>query len=490
MPVVPALVSLNGVAEVLTVEGIKCYREHLTPYVTPEKMWRRGIFPWQRCIGRVLAPHKFLAFHDPVSFTSEVRIMFDELFTSRQAIDRHSNSPLLEERLRYLAHCGAQGSTISSLRLIAQHLLVFIEQFDLEVEHNVGLEQIQKAANVWVGSRPQAHGMTNCWYGRMRFISDAKKWLAFLGRLRLPVVPARPYKRLIDAFCDALSRDRGLAQATIRIHRWHIEQFFDRYWQNNRPFSDICIRDIDAAISRKGEQDFYSRVSIANYVGVLRVFFRYAEQRGWCSRGLAAAIMCPRVFADEGLPKGPSWGEVQDLLAATEGDDPKHIRDRAIIMLFAVYGFRVGDVRALRLEDINWEKELICVTRPKSRRRHTYPLSYTVGEAILRYLKEVRPHTSHREIFLTLRAPIGPIGSGALYDLVSDRLVSLGVSLKHHGPHSLRHACASRLLAQGLSMKEIGDHLGHRKQDTTRVYAKVDLAGLRTVADFDIGGVL
>ncbi len=89
-----------------------------------------------------------------------------------------------------------------------------------------------------------------------------------------------------------------------------------------------------------------------------------------------------------------------------------------------------------------------------------------------------------------MKAPIRPIGSGVLYDLVSDRLQALGVTSKHHGPHALRHACATRLLAQGLSMKQIGDHLGHRKLDTTRVYAKVDLAGLRQVADFDIGGVL
>jgi integrase/recombinase XerD len=416
--------------------------------------------------------------------------MFDQLFTSQPAIQRHRNSPLLEERLRYLAHCSGQGSSRSSLRLIAQHMLVFIEQFDLESRRDVSLEQIAQSAKIWVGSRPYAHGMTDCEYGRMRFSSDAKKWLAFLGRLRVPAVPTRPYTALIDEFCDHLNQDRGLAEATIRIHRWHISQFLERYGQQSRPFLDIRIRDIDAAIARKGEQDRYSRVSIAHYVGTLRVFFRYAEQRGWCSRGLAAAIMCPRVFAEEGLPKGPSWEDVQRLLARTEGDDPKHVRDRAIIMLFAVHGFRVGDVRALRLEDLDWKEELICFRRPKSRRQQSYPLSYAVGEAILRYLKEVRPRTSHRQIFLTLRAPIQPLGSGALYDLVSDRLVSLGVSLKHHGPHTLRHACASRLLAQGLSMKEIGDHLGHRKLDTTRVYAKVDLAGLRRVANLDLGGVL
>lgn len=416
--------------------------------------------------------------------------MFDQLFKSPRAIDRHSKSPLLEQRLRYLAHCAEQGSTRSSLRLIAQHLLVYIDLLDLEAGDEISLEQIHRAAIKWVGSQPYAHNMTDCWYGRMRFISDAKQWLGFLGRLRLPEALPRPYAHLIEEFSDHMIRDRGLARATVRIYCWYLGQFLERFWQQQRPFGDISIRDIDAAIARKSEQDGYARISIAHYVAALRVFFRYAEQRRWCAHGLAAAIMSPHLFADEGLPKGPSWDSVRCLLTSTEGDEPKNIRDRAIIMLFAVYGMRVGEVRALRLEDLNWEKELICVTRPKPRRQQFYPLSYTVGEAILRYLTEVRPRVAYREVFLTLRAPVRPMGSGALYDLVSDRLRAMDVSLKHHGPHSLRHACAVRLLAEGMSMKEIGDHLGHRKLDTTRVYAKVDLQGLRQVADFDIGGLL
>jgi integrase/recombinase XerD len=417
--------------------------------------------------------------------------MFDQLFTSPRAIDRHSKSSLLEERLRYLAHCAAHGSTRSSLRLIAQHLLVFVEQFELTAGHNVSLETVQSIAAAWVGSSPRAHCVADGRWGRVRFISDAKNWLNFLGRLHVPVESPRPYAHLIDEFCDHLLRDRGLSLSTVRVHRWCIGQFLERFWQERRPFSAIWIRDIDAAIARKGEQDSYSRASIAHYAGVLRVFFRYAEQRGWCARGLATAIMRPRIFAGEELPRGPAWEDVQRLLAGTVGGHAKSIRDRAIIMLFAVYGLRVGDVRALRIEDFDWEKELISVRRPKSRRRQTYPLSHTVGEAILRYLKEVRPRTPHREVFLTLKAPIRPIGSGALYDLVSDRLAAMGVSsLRHHGPHALRHACASRLLAEGLSLKEIGDYLGHRKLDTTRAYAKVDLAGLRVVADFGLGEVL
>jgi integrase len=146
-------------------------------------------------------------------------------------------------------------------------------------------------------------------------------------------------------------------------------------------------------------------------------------------------------------------------------------------------------VRALRLEDLDWEQELLYVTRPKPRRRQTYPLSYTVGEAILRYLQDGRPQSPHRELFLTVRAPIVPLSSGVLYDLVAERLRPLALPLPHYGPHALRHACAQRLLGEGLSMKVIGDHLGHRKTDTTRGYAKIDLAGLRQVADFDLGAV-
>jgi len=418
--------------------------------------------------------------------------MFNELFTAPKAVDRYSSGPLLEERLGYLAHCAAQGSTRSSLRLIAQHQLVLVDYLHLQEADSISVEQIQAAADLWVGRRPQphTHNATDHRHGRWRFISDARQWLSFLGRLRPIEAPRRPYADLIEGFVDHMIREKGLSRHTVRIRCWHVEQFLHRFWERHRSFDEVTIADIDAAVARKGDQDGYARTSIQNCINSLRAFFRYAEQRDWCRPGLAAAIMSLHLFADEGLPKGPAWSDVQLLLAKTTGDQPKDVRDRAIIMLFAIYGMRVGEVRGLKLEDFDWEKELIYLTRPKPRRRQSYPLSYTVGEAILRYLKIVRPRTSHREVFLTVKAPFEPLSSGSLYDLVSDRLRPLGVSLPHYGPHSLRHACATRLLAEGLSMKEIGDHLGHRKADTTRVYAKVDMAGLRQVADFDLGGLL
>ena len=131
--------------------------------------------------------------------------------------------------------------------------------------------------------------------------------------------------------------------------------------------------------------------TIQTYASTLRAFFRYAEGRGWCRPGLAAAIMAPRVFPYEALPVGPSWDDVNRLLAAAQGDRPADIRDRALLMLLAVYGLRAGEVVGLRLEDFDWEREVLTVPHGKRQKPRTYPLCRPVGDAVLRYLREVRP---------------------------------------------------------------------------------------------------
>jgi len=166
------------------------------------------------------------------------------------------------------------------------------------------------------------------------------------------------------------------------------------------------------------------------------------------------------------------------------------IRDKAITMLFAVYGFRSTEVATLRFEDIDWEQSLLSVSRVKRRGRQTYPLVSLVGNAIVRYINEVRQQSLCREIFLTLTPPYRPISRGGLYQVISHRMKALGIQAPHLGPHSLRHSCATHLVAEGFSLKEIGDHLGHRCSSATRIYAKVDLPRLREVATFDIGGLL
>jgi integrase/recombinase XerD len=92
------------------------------------------------------------------------------------------------------------------------------------------------------------------------------------------------------------------------------------------------------------------------------------------------------------------------------------------------------------------------VRRPKQRRQQDYPLVTEVGEAILRYLQRTRPRCSSRSLFLTMRAPIRPLVASSLHFLVRKRMTALNICCPRRNPHALRHACATHLVAEGLSV--------------------------------------
>jgi integrase/recombinase XerD len=136
---------------------------------------------------------------------------------------------------------------------------------------------------------------------------------------------------------------------------------------------------------------------------------------------------------------------------------------------------------------LHWRHRTIRLFRLKRRQPQTYPLVPSVTEALARYIDTVRPRTSHQQVFIGLNAPQRPLTRAAIYHTVSRRFLALDIRVPHHGPYALRHACAARLVAEGLTLKEIGDHLGHRSTSATRTYAKADLAALKEAGDFDLG---
>jgi integrase/recombinase XerD len=294
--------------------------------------------------------------------------------------------------------------------------------------------------------------------------------------------------KLLEDFAAAMRQERGLAISTISRTCHAIAQFLLWCGQKDLPLAELRIDSVDEFLASKGQQGCV-RISIRSQAQWLRGFLRHAERRGWCKRGIADAILSPRIYQQEGLPAGPTWEQTQALIASVSGQRASAVRDRAILMLLAVYGLRSGDVSRLRLEDLDWEREILIVAHPKQRRARQYPLIHSVGEAIVAYFREVRPRCQRREVFLTLKQPFRPLSQGALWNVVGVRLKKLGATARHLGPHSLRHACATHLLAENFSLKEIADQLGHGSLNVTRTYAKVDVTGLRTVADFDLGGL-
>lgn len=413
--------------------------------------------------------------------------MFERLFRYPKVLARHAEAPFATERERFLQHCADQGMAYETLIGKANELLVITRRLDLSAA-KVTREHIYMAAERWARHqrrRGRCHGLR---WPRERFTQVATDWLAFMGRLEI-VKSERPGEQWIQSFATHMRDERGLSPHTIRIDCWFIARFFAYLKGRRHTLAQTTIADVEDFLAFESEHG-WCRVSLAKGAKVLRAFFRYAESRGWCASGIAAGITGPRVFRDEGLPVGPDWSDVERLIRSTVGDAAGDIRDRAILQLLAIYGLRRGEVTRLRLEDVNWAQDRICVTRPKQRCRQEYPLTPSVGCSILRYLQRARPTSAYREVFLTLKAPIRPLSPSALSTMVAERLHALDIRSLRYGPHALRHACASRLVAQGLSLKEIGDHLGHRSVYATRTYAKVDLAGLRAVADLSLGGLV
>src|SRR5271157_611839 len=379
-------------------------------------------------------------------------------------LNRQRQAPLLNERESFLSHLQQQGTSRKALRNLSAELPQVMRLLKLTEMRDVSLEEIQRAARRWARQQrtnPKAHSYGN---SASFFTYAAKKWLGFHGRLKLPSAPPIRFADQLSDFTRYMTEEQGLSLYSVRSHCWK------------------------TFLAMKGTIG-WNRTSVSVAAQALRAFFRYAEIRGWCATGFAKGIQGPRIYTYEGLPEGPSSEEVRGLLKSVKGSGPAVLRARAILSLLAIYGLRSGEVSRLMLSDFDWREEVFAVNHSKRGGSRRYPLQREVGDAILQYLKRGRPRCACRHLFVTLNPPYRPIGAEALWTLTSRRLRATGIQCRRRGPHALRHACATRLLQQGASFKEIGDLLGHRGLESVGIYAKVDLPALRAVAAVDLGGL-
>ena len=417
--------------------------------------------------------------------------MFEELFKNPHTVQRYRAAPLVEPRERYLRHLAESGARRLTLRQIALDQVRLLHLLDLREGGKIAVAQIEAIAPKWdrtrhhkLGHRPRTSRKS-----LKRALSRVTRWLRFLDWLDEPEEDRHPYSVELGAFEEWMRAERCLAEETIGNSLRSAREFLDWLTAHGKHLESGRIADVDAAIEAKQTGRQYSRVTIRGYAKRLRAFVRFAENRGWCTSGMAEGIVPPRFYPDENVRSTLSRDDVRRLLATTDGDRPGDTRDRAILMLLIVYGLRAGEVRSLRLDDLDWENETLRVRRPKTGRTDLFPLSQAVGQAIVRYLVEVRRPGRERTLFLSLAAPIRPLGRTATGIMVRRRMDDAGIVAERRGTHTLRHTAAQHLLDRGVSMKVIGDYLGHRSPRSTKAYAKFDLNALREVADFDLEGL-
>jgi site-specific recombinase XerD len=216
----------------------------------------------------------------------------------------------------------------------------------------------------------------------------------------------------------------------------------------------------------------------------LRSFFRFLRTEGVCDGRLEAAIPAVAHWRLSSLPRCLTDEQLEAVLASFGGSTPCVLRDRAIVLCLATLGLRPGEVAELRLEDIDWRHGTVHLRTRKTRRGEVLPLPREAGRALVDYLRRERPKTGERRVFVQRLGHRrgAAVSSGVVSAAVVRALRRAGVEAPLAGAYVFRHTVASRMVRHGISLKEVGDFLGHRSLDTTAIYAKLDVPALSEVA--------
>ncbi len=394
---------------------------------------------------------------------------------------------------RFEEHLREQGfrrKTIQRALAATRRFLHFLQDRAVSIE-NVGAAVLDDFFAAQLQQYQQRHGRSpqgvNHW--RHLFNRGVTRFLRFaLGSWPPRPIPNNDLEEFHQQICDEyakwLADARGLAPATIAARRSQSWQFIA--WLGERAGRDnlqnLSVKDVDAWLMTKL---IHSRRSTrAEQTQDLRCFLRYLYAQGMIARDLAATVTSPSLYAFESLPSAIKSDDILTVLRHTKQDQtPRGLRDFAILTLLAIYGLRAGEIVGLRLDDIDWRHGDIFIRHSKTGAETHLPLMPEVADAIVNYLRKGRPQTQSRQIFIRAKAPHQPFQDGSsLYTLVARRLNRAGIKVQgKQGPHAFRHARAISLLRADVSLKAIGDILGHKTTTSTTDYIRLEMEDLRSI---------
>jgi integrase/recombinase XerD len=305
----------------------------------------------------------------------------------------------------------------------------------------------------------------------------------YIGCAR-PHRPANPFETQAPGFIAHLIEEKGLRPRSLDHYRSHLGQFAAY-------LTRIGLKDL-AHLSPKVLSGFVAdygpRVAwttLRNACGTLRVFVRYLYREQVLAKDLSCLIEFPQSYRLSGIPRSIGWEQVEQVLCGVDRRSPCGKRDYAMLLLLATYGLRGCEVAALTLDDIDWRNDRLKIRERKAGNSTAYPLSSVVGAAIVDYLKNARPGSTYRQVFLRALAPFVPISSAAVSCRAIYYIRKAGIAVPRPGAHTLRHSCVQRLVNANFSLKHIGDYVGHRNAASTQIYGKVAIEVLREVAQGD-----
>ena len=324
----------------------------------------------------------------------------------------------------------------------------------------------------------QQDGTSCCGLGRWH-----RCWstCAASGRPRSPgrFPPATPAGALLARYAGYLATERGLSAKTIARHVTALRPVLAGLGREDQPdlgLGRLTVREIMDFVVGQARQ---RPGTVPHLVTALRSLLRFLHVDGVTATGLADAVPAAAGRKLAGLPKALPAEQVAAMLASCDQGTALGCRDLAVLTVLSRLGLRAGEVAGLKLGDIDWHRGEITVTG-KGSRTERLPLPADVGAAVVAYLRDGRPRSGHREVFLCDRGPHRGMSRGAVTNVAARAARKAGLGTVH--AHRLRHSAATAMLDAGGSLDEIGQVLRHSHALTTAIYAKADVTALRAVA--------
>jgi integrase/recombinase XerD len=275
----------------------------------------------------------------------------------------------------------------------------------------------------------------------------------------------------IDAFCDRLWLQDGLAKASLDAYRGDLAAW--AAWQRERGGSLLGAKREDVEAWLAGQFAAKARAtSVGRRLSALRRFYRLALERSEIAEDPTLRVRTPR--RPRRLPKSLSETQVEALLAAPDVAQTLGLRDRAMLETLYATGLRVSELVGLKRVQVALDAGVVRVMGKGSRER-LVPLGEEAVEWIVRYLKDARPGlaaaSKDDHVFVTVRG--APMTRQAFWGLVKRHALRAGIAPASLSPHVLRHAFATHLINHGADLRIVQLLLGHADITTTTIYTHV-----------------
>jgi len=288
-------------------------------------------------------------------------------------------------------------------------------------------------------------------------------------------------RRLLDEFYEQYAKK--VVPNTLDRAKHDIEKFMN--YLDDMGITDFRFVTIpiihDFILTLHG----YSPKTITDVLSRIRFLCKFAYEKNYHDEDMSIRIRNTRTVANRYVPTTYTADETEKLLASVDRGNPVGKRDYAILLLAIRLGMRAGDIRDMKLENLHWKTDSIEFVQGKTKMPISLPLLTDVGDAIIDYLKNGRPRTESRNVFINHIAPNREFAEhNSLYRIMGKYLSKAGIDThgKQRGLHTLRHSLAGSLLKSDISLPLISEILGHADTNTTGEYLKIDLNNLRKCA--------